>query len=85
MSRPILCVIRLSESGKDVIFKKHGGGIIRDTRTGVTTTFRRKHGIYAMGIWVKTGPEIAGGAARDNPGLRPTNAGNPDVGFARRT
>ena len=44
VSRPILSVIRLTESGKDVIFKKNGG-IIRDTQTGVTTTFRRKHGI----------------------------------------
>ena len=69
VSRPILSVIRLTESGKDVIFKKKGG-IIRDTETGVTTTFRRKHGIYVMGIWVKTGPE---------------NAGNPESGFARRT
>jgi hypothetical protein len=68
VSRPILSVIRLTESGKDVIFKKNGG-IIRDTKTGVTTTFRRKHGIYVMGIWVKTGPE----------------SGNPDLGFARRT
>ena len=40
VSRPILSVIRLTESGKDVIFKKNGG-IIRDTQTGVTTTFRR--------------------------------------------
>jgi hypothetical protein len=62
-------VIRLTESGKDVIFKKNGG-IIRDTKTGVTTTFRRKHGIYVMGIWVKTGPGAAG---------------SPDMGFARRT
>jgi len=69
VSRPILSVIRLTENGKDVIFKKDGG-IIRDTKTGVTTTFRRKHGIYVMGTWVKTGPE---------------NTGNPDTGFARRT
>ena len=68
VSRPILSVIRLIESGKDVIFKKNGG-IIRDTETAVTTTFRRTHGNYVMGIWVKTGPE---------------NAGSPDSGFARR-
>ncbi len=41
VSRPILSVIRLTERGKDVIFKKNGG-IVRDTQTGVTTTFRRK-------------------------------------------
>ncbi len=68
VSRPILSVIRLTESGKDVIFKKNGG-IIRDPKTGVTTTFRRNHGIYVMGMWVKTGPET----------------GSPDLGFARRT
>ena len=72
VSRPILSVIRLTESGKDVIFKKNGG-IIRDTQTGVTTTFRRKHGIYVMGVWVKTGPDNA------------AHAGNPKAGFARRT
>ena len=72
VSRPILSVIRLTESGKDVIFKKNGG-IIRDPQTGVTTTFRRKHGIYVMGVWVKTGPDSA------------ARAGNPKAGFARRT
>ena len=70
--RPILSVIRLTESGKDVIFKKKGG-IIRDTQTGVTTTFIRTNGIYVMGVWVKTGPDSA------------TRTGNPKVGFARRT
>jgi hypothetical protein len=72
VSRPILSVIRLTESGKDVIFKKNGG-IIRDTQTGVTTTFRRKHCIYVMGVWVKTGPDSTG------------NAGNSKASFARRT
>ena len=71
VSRPILSVIRLTESGKHAIFKKNGG-IIRDTQTGVTTTFRRKHGIYVMGVWVKTGPDSA---ARTR---------NPKGGFARR-
>ena len=52
VSRPILSVIRLADSGKDVIFKKDGG-IIRGPQTGVTTTFRRKHGIYVMGVWVQ--------------------------------
>ena len=68
VSRPILSVVRLTESGKDVIFKNNGG-IIRDTQTGSTATFRRRHGIYVMGRWVKTGPD---------------SAGNPDLGFARR-
>ena len=72
VSRPILSVIRLTEGGKDVIFKKHGG-IIRDTQTGVTTTFQRNNGIYVMGVCVKTGPDSA------------ARAGNPKAGFARRT
>ncbi len=72
VSRPILSVIRFTESGKDVIFKKNGG-IIQDTQTGVTTTCRRKHGIYVMGVWVKTGPNSTG------------DAGNSTSKFARRT
>ena len=69
VSRPILSVIRLAESGKDVIFKKNGW-IIRDTQIGATTTFRRNNCIYIKGIWVKTGGD---------------SAGNPESGFARRT
>ncbi len=72
VSRQILSVIRLTESCKYVIFKKNGG-IIRDTQTGVTTTFRRTHGIYVMGVWVKTGPDSTG------------DAGNSKASFARRT
>ena len=72
VSRPILSVIRLTESGEDVIFKKNGG-IIKDTQTGVTTTFRRKHGIHVMGVWVNTGPEDA------------AHTGNSKSSFARRT
>ena len=72
VSRPILSVIRLTDSGKEVIFKKNGG-IIRDTQTGVTTTFRRKHGIYVMGVWVNIGPDSA------------AHAGNSKSSFARRT
>ena len=69
VSRPILSVIRLTESGKEGIFKKNGG-IIRDTQSGAAISFRRKHGIYVMGIWVKTGPD---------------SAGNPASGIARQT
>ena len=72
VSRPILSVIRLTESCKHVIFKKYGG-VIRDTQTGVTTTFRRTNGIYVMVVWVKTGPDCA------------VHTGNPKAGFARRT
>ena len=72
VSRPILSVIRLAESGQDVIFKKDGG-IIRDTQTGVTTTFRWKNGIHVMGVLVKTGPDCA------------AHTGNPKAGVARRT
>ena len=72
VSRPILSVIRLTESGKDVIFKKNGG-VIRDTQSGVTTTFIRNNCIYVMGMWVKTGPDSAARTV------------NPKAGFARRT
>ena len=72
VSRPILSVVRLIESGKDVMLKKNGG-IIRDTQTGVTTTFIRTNGIYVMGVWVKTGPDSAARTV------------NPKAGFARRT
>ena len=71
VSRPILSVIRLTESGKDVVFKKNGG-IIRDPETGVTARFKRKNGIYVMGVWIKTGPDCA------------ANTGNPKAGFARQ-
>ena len=68
VSRPILSVIRLTESCKDVIFKKNGG-IIRDTQSGVTTTFRRKHGIHVMGVWVKTGPDNAAHMGKSKSGV----------------
>ena len=72
VSRPILTVIRRTESGKDIISEKNGG-YIRDTQRGVTTTFRRNSCIYVMGVWVKTGPDCA------------ANTGNPKAGFAWRT
>ena len=72
VSRPILSVIRLTESGKDAMLKNIGG-IIRDTQTGVTTTFRRTHGIYVMGVWVNTGPDNA------------AHTGNFKSSFAQRT
>ena len=54
VSRPILSVIRLTESGKDVTFRKNGG-TIRDPKSGMTTDFARKHGVYILRMWVRTG------------------------------
>ena len=47
VSRPILSVIRLTESGKEATFRKNGG-TIRDPKTGMTTEFQRKHGVYIL-------------------------------------
>ena len=57
VSRPILSVIRLTESGKDVTFRKNGG-TIRDPRTNMTTDFERKHGVYILRMWVRTGKPL---------------------------
>ena len=59
VSRPILSVIRLAESGKEVAFRKHGG-TIRDSKTGRTTEFQRKHGVYVLRVWVRTGAQTGG-------------------------
>ncbi len=77
VSRPILSVIRLTESGKEVTFRKNGG-TIRDPKTGMTTEFQRKHGVYVLRMWVRTekqtGNNLESGSARlgwaDNAPLR---------------
>ena len=66
VSRPILSVIRLMESGKEVIFRKNGG-IIRDPKTKMSTEFERKHGVYILRMWVRTGKQASN---------------NPESGFA---
>ena len=68
VSRPIISVIRLAENGKEVAFRKDGG-TIRDIKTGRTVEFERKHGVYVLRIWVRTGAQA---------GVK------TDAGFARR-
>ena len=67
VSRPIVSVIRLTESGKEVTFRKNGG-TIRDPKTGMTTEVQRKHGVYVLRMWVRTG--------------KPSGT-DPESGFAR--
>ena len=67
VSRPILSVIRLTESGKEVIFRKDSG-IVRDPKTNMSTEFERKHGVYILRMWVRTGKQAGH---------------NPESGFAR--
>ena len=68
VSRPILSVIRLAENGKEVAFQKVGG-TIRDVKTGRTMELERKHRVYVLRIWVRTGAQLGDVT---------------DVGFARR-
>ena len=56
VSRPILSVIWSAENGKEVAFRKDGG-TIRDIETGMTVEFERKHGVYVLRIWVRTGAQ----------------------------
>ena len=56
VSRPILSVMRLAEYGKDVTFR-HDGGTIRDRKTGRTTEFQKKHGVYVLKAWLMATPE----------------------------
>ena len=56
VSRPILSVIRLTESGKDVTSRKNGG-TIRDSKNGMTTESQRKQCVYILRMWVRTGKQ----------------------------
>lgn len=67
VSRPLLSVIRPTESGKDVIFRKDGG-IVRDPKTKMSMELERKHGVYILRMWVRTGKQASH---------------NPESGFAR--
>ena len=44
------------------------GGIIRDPKTKMSTEFERKHGVYILRMWVRTGKQAGH---------------NPESGFAR--
>jgi hypothetical protein len=53
VTRPILSVPKLTASGHSCVFKKDGG-TITNIRTGQTTQFHRKEGVYLLGIWLKS-------------------------------
>ena len=56
VSRPILSVAKLVEHDNDVSFTKTGG-TIRNLKTGQTTHFERKHGVYVLRVWLRTEPD----------------------------
>ena len=51
VSRPILSVMKLAESGNDVVFRQDGG-TIKNRATGRVTEFTRKHGVYVLRAWL---------------------------------
>jgi len=53
VSRPILSVRKLVESGREVHFDDKCG-TIRNKKTGQSTTIRKRRGIYMLGMWLKT-------------------------------
>ena len=55
VSRPILSVIRLVENGNDVSFRQDGG-TNKNRESGQETYFDRKHGVYILKAWLRTGP-----------------------------
>ena len=68
VSRPILSVMKLAESGNDVVFRQDGG-TIKNRATGLVTEFIRKHGVYVLRAWLLTNP---------------SGVGNTETGFARQ-
>ena len=51
VTRPILSVPRLTETGHSCQFRKDGGTIV-NLKTGQKTHFYRKGGVYVMGVWI---------------------------------
>ena len=68
VSRPVLSVMVLAESGNDVVFRQDGG-TIKNRATGMVTEFNRKHGVYVLRAWLLTNPN---------------SVGNTGTGFARQ-
>ena len=71
--RPILSVIRFVESGNDVVFRQDGG-TIKNRSSGREIQFERKHCVYVLKVWQRTGP-----AAKSKNDTAAASAG-----FARR-
>jgi hypothetical protein len=51
VTRPILSVPRLTDSGHECVFGDKGGTITH-VKSGQVTEFYRKNGVYVMGCWV---------------------------------
>ena len=56
VSRPILSVARLVGNDNEVSFSKIGGSI-KNRTTGREVHFERKHGVYVLRVWLRTGPD----------------------------
>ena len=56
VSRPILSVARLGENVNDVSFSETGG-TTTNGKTGRVVRFERKHGVYVLRVWLRTGPD----------------------------
>ena len=65
VSRPILSVARLVENDNDVSFSKTGG-TIKNRTTGRIVRFERKHGVYVLRAWLRTGPDPGAQATADS-------------------
>ena len=65
VSRPILSDARLVENHNDVSFSKTGGTIM-NRKTGRVVRFERKHGVYVLRVWLRTGPDPSVQATADS-------------------
>ena len=59
VTRPILSVARLTESGHQVRFTKEGGSICNRT-TGKEVNFVRFRGVYVLEAWISDKPGTTG-------------------------
>ena len=61
MSKPLLSVRRLVESGHNVYFD-HEGGRITNEKTGEQIWLHEVNGMYHLKLWIPTTKEVASGA-----------------------
>ena len=60
VSRPLTAVSQTCDNGTWVVYTPEGG-FIWNCKTGGTTSFERRGGIYELDLWVKDA-DIAGGS-----------------------
>ena len=51
VSRPLMSVAKICELGNRVLFGA-GGGVIMNLKTGETTPFTKKDGVYIFSLWI---------------------------------